>query len=1464
MFEKISSKKGICQAICFALGLLWGAPGWGDSGSGAALKERLAGHVDALAGMGSRVSGYAGAGAAADYLEEQLRGFGIEEIYRREFDLPVPFDEGAGLTLLDGEESFPLHCMWPNLVRTPTLPREGIEGMLVYGGRGAAGDLDGLEIEGNIILLEYNCGMNWVTSFDLGAAAVIFMAPERTHRKEGADKFLATPADLPRFYAPAETSRALRRRLAKGEMVARLRGRMSWQLATAENLVCVIPGADPQLGDQALLVGAYYDAISPVPALAPGAEQGSGAAVWLEILRELSAKRPQRTVIGLATAGHFQALAGMRDLVALLRRSAAADSTLDALGERLRDFEVAYYLGLDLSSRGRRLCLVQAGFPYRVRTIEPPVYERIVRFAEEYEERELGGRMILGGELKPRRQRRLTGQLPERVPVEGAVVELAGYLGLTLVTAGDERAAFDSPLDLPEEVEIDNVAHQARFLNGLFRRLVDDPEMGVQISERSDGFGTLRGQVLSWGTRSYGPDQPVQGAWVRVRSLHKNAMGVRMEPLARTDAQGRFEIAGLEARTLYLKPLQLEVYGLDRETGAVTLALDRGPNGAQQFPAEVLMGHLEEEVTLVGFDCRAMTLFDLFDPRYLFTLERIRLLDAGQEADLPSYGHCLPFTFREIEQWGYQNTAGGGVERVAVALVPDGAVVKATMTTGAYGLGRRLLLLNGSPEAPEGKGIAVGKQTRLTRSGLRIARDTFLLNGARLGKLERHGIRSGLLSRLHGRTDSLLQAAKKALKNRQHGRLLDLSRRAWGLASRTYGDIQGLTMDVVRGVIFFLIVLLPFAYFGERLLFDSTKVRRQVGGTALVFLVAFLALRYVHPAFELSIYPALILLGFLILALSLVVSILGLSRLNAQLHESLSARIALHRADTSRSGVLIQALLLGVAQMRRRPWRTGLTCTTLALLTFSLLSFTSVRSTLRVNRTKIGTGAARDGLLVRLPGWQGMEENAYDHLRQRFGKERTLPRAWYLQQGLLEGKEKGETRVDAVLGLSAGEKKLGLVETALIAGRFFAPEEEQVCILADGLAEGLGIEEEEVGLAWVRFLGGDYRVVGLMDSRAFDRLKDINGMPLAPLDREVQQPEEERTGRGRRGMEPAFAHMSSARLLLLPYEAVRRWGEWSRLASVAVAFEEGEDALEEIEAFAEVVGLNLFAAVDGRRYLINAVGVQSFSGQRDLLVPVLIAALIAFNTMLGAVHERLSEIGTLNAIGLAPLHVAGLFLAEAGVYANLSGVLGYLLGQLMAKIGWIYGLFPGLTVNYSSLSAVGTIGALMLVVLLSSAYPAWKASRICVPGIERRWRLPEPEGALLQVEMPFTLVGEEAGGLVAFIGEYLDAYNEQSIGAGFYAEELRCERGEGGVALRARLWLAPFDQGISEELAIEVRPEEETRFCGIHLRIERLSGDASAWKRGNRILLNDIRKQFLVWRSLGAKQRQLYLEERAV
>ena len=119
---------------------------------------------------------------------------GIAEIYRHEFPVLVPIDEGFWLECAG--ERLELFGVWPNLVRTPTLPAEGIEGQLVYGGDGSR--LEGQPVAGRIVLLDYVSGTAWVDAFHLGAAAVVFLESAGAHRKEAEQKFLDVPADLPR------------------------------------------------------------------------------------------------------------------------------------------------------------------------------------------------------------------------------------------------------------------------------------------------------------------------------------------------------------------------------------------------------------------------------------------------------------------------------------------------------------------------------------------------------------------------------------------------------------------------------------------------------------------------------------------------------------------------------------------------------------------------------------------------------------------------------------------------------------------------------------------------------------------------------------------------------------------------------------------------------------------------------------------------------------------------------------------------------------------------------------------------------------------------------------------------------------------------------------------------------------------------------------------------------------------
>ncbi len=46
----------------------------------------------------------------------------------------------------------------------------------------------------------------------------------------------------------------------------------------------------------------------------------------------------------------------------------------------------------------------------------------------------------------------------------------------------------------------------------------------------------------------------------------------------------------------------------------------------------------------------------------------------------------------------------------------------------------------------------------------------------------------------------------------------------------------------------------------------------------------------------------------------------------------------------------------------------------------------------------------------------------------------------------------------------------------------------------------------------------------------------------------------------------------------------------------------------------------------------------------------------------------------------------------------------------------------------------------------------------------------------------------------------------------------------------------------------------------VHLTLTRVSGDVSNWKRVNRRFLNVLRKQFLIWRTLTAEQRERYMD----
>ena len=113
---------------------------------------------------------------------------------------------------------------------------------------------------------------------------------------------------------------------------------------------------------------------------------------------------------------------------------------------------------------------------------------------------------------------------------------------------------------------------------------------------------------------------------------------------------------------------------------------------------------------------------------------------------------------------------------------------------------------------------------------------------------------------------------------------------------------------------------------------------------------------------------------------------------------------------------------------------------------------------------------------------------------------------------------------------------------------------------------------------------------------------------------------------------------------------------------------------------------------------------------------VMVAGII--NTMLMSVLERVSEIGTMMALGVKRKRILGLFLIEAGILGLMGALLGTGVGLLIVGYYDYYGLLLPLPGGHEHpvhphVDPVYTIGIIVSALIVSTAsalYPAWRAS----------------------------------------------------------------------------------------------------------------------------------------------------------
>jgi len=1456
----------------------------------------LAETIRTLSAQDSRVAGYPGCDAAFHYVVRKFKEIGLDNVTVEPFKVAVPVDKGATLEI--NGKVHRLYPLWPNLVRTSQLPKAGIQGPLIYAHSGKLSEFDGYKVEGSIVLLDFNSGAEWLNAPRLGAKAVIFIEPDTTMRGEAEAKFISIPISIPRFWISKADAASLQALAAVNRPpVVTIKCRMPWERRTAYNVSGVIPGTDPKLKKQIIIIESYYDSTSVVPSLAPGAESACGLASMLELARIYKKHPPGRTVWFIATSAHYQSLQGIREYIDRhlneFQHPGAGDKVkawFSRVIPGVKDYQlrkppqIYLFAGLDLSSQTKSVGIFYKGYFYDTREDIQNKFSDIARVCRENTEK-IGA--VLGFDpakafadgVNPIAGKNWRNFIPGKIALDAEAVTQAGARGISFVSTDDARALVDTPFDTADNVNVANLVQQTRLLACLFRHILRDtnsPEaVGVPkfpISEPSNfarmtlqgGFARLQGQVLILNLRkSFIPNTPVPGTLVVVRhiNLNKTLMGVRANMIGTVDKEARFSFPGVAPLTTYPGPprkTSVAAYKLDPDSGEIIMSPDQGIWGADFYPTEIPINTGIKDIPIVVFKCRATSIFDLVDPQSLRTLPQIDIFEGESNARPRMYGVSLA-----VPEWQVSH-----VEDVAVIFTMPGTMLKITMAAGPAAT--RLVLINSTKENPEGEGYEVGKGTSIINTPLMVARDMWNLDEFRIRRLEKFRIINEGINKLHEMAQKEIRLAEAALAKNDYSTFDAHARAAWGYESRAYPDVQKTAKDVVNGVIFYLALLLPFAYFTERLLFGFADLKRQLAAAFTIFLGIFGAFRFFHPAFHITMNPVIVFIAFTMLALSVLVTVLVTNRFEEQLKALNRSMSGVHKVDIGRMSIAAAAFSLGISNMRRRKARTFLTCVTLILLTFTVLSFTSIVQTMRFNKVPAPGKPRYNGLMLRTAMWEPLQEPAYRLLKDEFGETRAVaPRAWFF--GTSPGEQtfmtlkRNDKVFDAkgICGFTPEERRVTHPEEALIRGRWFRHSDRYTMIIPGAIAKALEITEEDVGKAKVTFSGVEYTVIGIVDNDKFKKITDLDREPLTPVDFILMQ---KLTQQGKTMGEAGFreyTHLEPDTVFFVPYQTLMNLG--GEIRSIAINFITPKEVRDVLDKLMPRLGLNLYAGLGKKVYRYSSIAAKSGRGFSAVFIPVLIAALIVLNTMLGSVYERIREIGIFSSLGLAPSHIAMLFIAEAMVYAVLGAVSGYLIGQIASTLIYKFNLLQGLYLNFSSLSAVLTTLIVVAVVLLSTIYPARKASEVATPAIERTWRVPDPVGDVWNIELPFAVTGEQATGVNKFISEWFEAYEEYSVGD-FVTQNVSSSTydSEYGEAYRVqcRAWLAPFDLGVSQEVILDTIPTSMEDVYELHLTINRESGDISNWKRVNRRFLNTLRKQFLIWRTLRAEERERYLSGR--
>lgn len=196
----------------------------------------------------------------------------------------------------------------------------------------------------------------------------------------------------------------------------------------------------------------------------------------------------------------------------------------------------------------------------------------------------------------------------------------------------------------------------------------------------------------------------------------------------------------------------------------------------------------------------------------------------------------------------------------------------------------------------------------------------------------------------------------------------------------------------------------------------------------------------------------------------------------------------------------------------------------------------------------------------------------------------------------------------------------------------------------------------------------------------------------------------------------------------LPIETVQNLLNTIAAEKIIIFLKETKDVEKVIGALKEIIDKNKMALElkpwsELADFYWKVVGVYDGIFNVVKVIIALIALFSIANTITMSVYERVREIGTMRAMGTTRVRIIALFVTEGALMGIVGGLLGVLAGILVAWIinasGGIYiSAPPGMSTGYTSLILIVpkvvfyAFGSIVIVAILSSIYPAYRASRL--------------------------------------------------------------------------------------------------------------------------------------------------------